>query len=334
MGKLIEKETSWERYKRTLYPNDIRIMFYLKYYEIDNLFDKSTTFFKPKFKNKEQEEIVYDLMKRVSFKRGILITLHLPSYLTYGRFSKRTNLYSTKNPEDYYFQIEQILTKFHRRLERRVFKGSVKKNDTRRIEKVSVIEGCYNSGKVNHIHSLVEIPEHLSYEEFELMIKKSHGSFYKSQNLTNWLRTQNGSDVVNKMGNSERVKPYSEPLRNLHTKKKKYKLKPKFELGKLHTRTLDTFRDYETKLRLLTYLTKEVKKDTYTVSWKNTHYRRSLYLQEGKRVKQKKSRKGYFRSKLERKYKNDVSPTSLTHFMNDSRMRRKVNLQNLESLKV
>ncbi len=90
MGKIIEKETSWERYKRTLYPNDIRIMFYLKYYEIDNLFDKSTTFYKPKFKNKEQEEIVYDLMKRVSFKRGILITLHLPSYLTYGRFSKRT----------------------------------------------------------------------------------------------------------------------------------------------------------------------------------------------------------------------------------------------------
>ena len=103
-----------------------------------------------------------------------------------------------------------------------------KKNDTRRIEKVSVIEGCYNSGKVNHIHSIVEIPEHLSHEEFELMIKKSHGSFYKSQNLTNWLRNQNGSDVVNKMGNPERVKPYSEPLRNLHTKKKKYKLKPQF----------------------------------------------------------------------------------------------------------
>jgi hypothetical protein len=60
-----------------------------------------------------------------------------------------------------------------------------------------------------------------------------------------------------------------------------------------------------------------------------------MYLQEGKRVKQKKSRKGYFRSRLERQYKNDVvSPTSLTPFMNDSRLRRKVNLQNLESLKV
>lgn len=329
MEKIIERESSWERYKRTLYPNDIRIMFYLKWIEIDNLFDNSSTCYKPEFKNKEQQEIVFELMRRCKFKRGILITLHLPSYLTYGRFNKKTGLYSTKNPEDYYFQIEQILTKFHRRLERRVYRGG-KKNDIRKIEKVSVIEGVYNSGKVNHIHSIVEIPEHLSYEEFDLMIKKSHGSFYKSEGLTNWLRNEKGKDVINQMGNSERVKPYSEPLRNLHTKKKKYKLKPKFELGNLHTRTLDTFRDYESKLRLLTYLTKEVKKDTYTVSWKNSHFRKSMNLQEGKRVKQNQSRKGYFRSR----YKNDESPTSLETFMNNSRMRRKVNLQNLESIKV
>ena len=135
MVKKIINETRWERYKRTLYPNDIRIMFYLKYNEIDNLFDKSTTCYKPEFKNKEQEEIVFELMRRCKFKRGVLITLHLPSYLTHGRFSKRTGLYSTKNPDDYYFQIEQILTKFHRRLERRVFKGGVK------TKKKTILEG-------------------------------------------------------------------------------------------------------------------------------------------------------------------------------------------------
>tara|TARA_B100000424_G_scaffold232713_1_gene195629 strand:+ start:378 stop:1313 length:936 start_codon:yes stop_codon:yes gene_type:complete len=221
--------------------------------------EPSSNLYTPKYNNREQEEIVKDCMKNYKFKKGMLITLHLPSYLTFGRFSKVSQRIQFKNPDDYYFQIEQILTRFYRRLERKIYKTKSGKNDTRRLIKFSVIEGCYNKFKRNHIHTVVEIPPHLSYEEFEILVKKSHGSFVKNLNLTNHIRQEYGIT-------------------------KDYSFRKMFELGKIHIRKLDLLRPYESHLRLFTYLTKEVKKDRYTVSFKNNFHERKC-VRHKKKIK-------------------------------------------------
>ena len=57
-----------------------------------------------------------------------------------------------------------------------------------------------------------------------------------------------------------------------------------FELGKIHIRKLDLLRPYESHLRLFTYLTKEVKKDRYTVSFKNNFHERKC-VRHKKKIK-------------------------------------------------
>ena len=219
--------------------------------------EPSSRIYTPNFNNREHREMVEDCMKNYKFKKGMLITLHLPSYLTFGRFSEVTQRIQHKNSDDYFFQIEQILTRFYRRLERKIYKSKGGKNDIRRLVKFSVIEGCYNKFTRNHIHTLVDIPPHLSYEEFELLVRKSHGSFIRNINLTNHIRMERGiSD--------------------------KHSLRKMFELGTIHIQKMELDRDYESHLRLFTYLTKEVKEDRYTVSFKNNFHERKCVRQEKK----------------------------------------------------
>ena len=161
------KESSWERYKKSLLSNEDRI----KLYTLWDKYDSTPNSTSIKYNTKEQEEWVEWLMEHFQFRRGFLLTLHLPSYLTFGRFSETSQRINQKNPSDYFFQIEQILTRFNRRLESRVFKGG-----KGRLEKFSVIEGCYNSSKRNHIHMIIECPSWISLEKFEHLIRLSHGS--------------------------------------------------------------------------------------------------------------------------------------------------------------
>ena len=120
--------SDWERYKLNLPSNEQRIYFYLKCKEIDDLYDPTLRFYKPEFNNLEHKHMVIDCLKKYEFKRGLLVTLHVPSYLTFGRYSEQTQRITERNPEDYFYQIEQILKRFNRRLERRVFK--VKKGNS------------------------------------------------------------------------------------------------------------------------------------------------------------------------------------------------------------
>lgn len=233
--------------------------------ELDRVSNRSSN---PQYNSKEQEEWVEWCMENFRFKRGLLITIHLPSYLTFGRFSETSQRINQKNPTDYFFQIEQLLTRFYRRLERRVYKGG-----KQRLEKFSVIEGCYNKFKRNHIHTIVEVPEHMSVRDFCILIHKSQGSWIKSEGYTNWLvdgvnfesiKLQNKNEVPNTLN--------------------KRSLKKFFEMGNIDIRKLDTFG----RQRLYTYLTKECKGDRYTVSFKNTYERSLRYLEREKRVKQDK----------------------------------------------
>jgi hypothetical protein len=234
------KGSSWERYKESLMTNEYRIQLYILWDRFDST-GSSSSF---RYKTKEQEEWVEWLMEHFKFRRGFLITLHLPSYLTFGRFSETSQRINQKNPSDYFFQIEQILTRFYRRLESRVSKGG-----KHRLEKFSVIEGCYSKYKRNHIHTLVECPHWMSYEQMEHLIRLSHGSTHLIKGVEDYIRELYGIHDLNKS------------------------LKRKmFELGKIHIQRLDTF---GTKQRLFTYLTKECRKDTYTVSSKNTYDKRS-----------------------------------------------------------
>ena len=104
--------SSWERYTSNLEPNEDRIRFYLKVIEVDNLINPSLKLYKPEFNNLEHKHQVIDCLKRYEFKRGLLITLHVPSYLTFGRYSETSKLLNERNPEDYFYQIEQILQRF------------------------------------------------------------------------------------------------------------------------------------------------------------------------------------------------------------------------------
>lgn len=235
--------------------------------ELDGISNRSST---PKYNTKDQEEWVEWCMENFRFKRGLLITIHLPSYLTFGRFSETSQRINQKNPTDYFFQIEQLLTRFYRRLERRVYKGG-----KQRLEKFSVIEGCYNKFKRNHIHTIVEVPEHMSVRDFCILIHKSQGSWIKSEGYTNWLVNGNNLESI-KLQNKNEV-PNTLNKRSL----KKF-----FEMGNIDIRKLDTFG----RQRLYTYLTKECKGDRYTVSSKNTYERSLRYLEREKRVKQERKK--------------------------------------------
>ena len=357
--------SSWERYTSNLEPNEDRIRFYLKVIEVDNLINPSLKLYKPEFNNLEHKHQVIDCLKRYEFKRGLLITLHVPSYLTFGRYSETSKLLNERNPEDYFYQIEQILQRFNRRLERRVFKvvkGNQNtkfkntKNDIRRLEKFSVIEGCYFRGVRNHIHMVIEVPEGLTQDEFIHMIKQSHGSYFHSGNKTSYLREQMGTELVNKRGNPEKVKNYKRKWKTLGKKTfthKQYKNKQEFELGKIHIKPLNFFRDYQSRLRLFTYLTKEVEKDRNTVSSRNTHFKKqyinlppvgvfedleSIYPEENKRKQKKEScRKS---SHYGSKQKIGKKGINLENFYMDDRLMRRfnkslrVNSEKLSSIKV
>ena len=310
------KISSFEKYKLNLPTNEQRIYWYTKVKEIDDCYDPTLRLYKPEFNNLEHKHMVIDCLKKYEFKRGLLLTLHVPSYLTFGKYSEQTQRITERNPEDYFYQIEQILKRFNRRLERRVFKvkkGNTKtqykrtQNDTRRLEKFSVIEGCYFRGVRNHIHMIIETPEHLTQKEFILMIKKSHGSYIKSENTTSFLRNQKG-------------------IKYNHSLKEK-----QFELGTIHFKQLDHFRSYQSRLRLFTYLTKEMKSNRNTVSFGNVHYKpqhlitttkvwedlESISPKEKDRVKQKKKSSKTFMSKQLRNQNTD-----LEIFMDERLMRR------------
>lgn len=235
-----------------------------------------------KFNSIEQEKIVEWCLNNFKFRRGFLVTIHLPSYFSFGKISSDkiwkndSNTINRKNPDDYFFQIEQVLLRFFRRLERKVYKSH-----KQRLEKFSVIEGCYSEGKRNHIHTLIEIPEHLTYEQMEILIQKSHGSFVKSRNFTNYLEQEYGCKNI--------------PFRK------------DFELGEIHLERLET---YGTKERLFTYLTKEVRKNRYTVSFKNSYEKKFKYFERKKSVKHEKMNRKLFKKNipnLEYFYKKDNS---------------------------
>jgi len=310
------KISSFEKYKLNLPTNEQRIYWYTKVKEIDDCYDPTLRLYKPEFNNLEHKHMVIDCLKKYEFNRGLLLTLHVPSYLTFGKYSEQTQRITERNPEDYFYQIEQILKRFNRRLERRVFKvkkGNTKtqykrtQNDTRRLEKFSVIEGCYFRGVRNHIHMIIETPEHLTQKEFILMIKKSHGSYVKSENTTSFLRNQKG-------------------IKYNHSLKEK-----QFELGTIHFKQLDHFRSYQSRLRLFTYLTKEMESNRNTVSFGNVHYKpqhlitttkvwedlESINPKEKDRVKQKKKSSKTFMSKQLRNQNTD-----LEIFMDERLMRR------------
>ena len=274
--------TSWERYKRN-YDRDnfFRWVVYLSrvYQVIDGL---------PKpfrYTYKEQEEIVEWCLSRFRFRRGFFLTIHVPSYLTNGHVTEKGSIVF-KNPDDYFFQISNITKRFFRRLERRVY-GKQSKN---RLEKFTVIEGCYNRYEKNHIHILVETPEHLSMWKMREMIMSSHGSFIKNPKLTN--------HILRERGLGEMVTCDSRVKNN-------FCLRGNFQLGKLHIQELDQHGD---KQRLYRYLTKEERthigeindgrKGTDTVDWKNTYEKSSKYLSvknretHEKRVWKPYSRKG------------------------------------------
>ena len=288
----MEKSNSFEIYKNNLEKNDERIRWYLYFNsvmnELDGISNKSSL---PNYKNKTHEEIVEWCMNNFRFKRGLLITIHVPSYLTFGRFSKTSERLVQRNPDDYFFQIEQLLTRFYRRLERRVSKGG-----SYRLEKFSVIEGCYSKTKRNHIHTLVEVPEHLSVKDFSWMIYKSHGSIHKNERITeNILGINPGYGFLGKN--------YLSPKNKVPIPSNLNCLKKWFELGRIDIRELDTFG----RQKLYTYLTKECKEDRYTVSWKNTYERSLRYLLREKRVKQER-KKWIPHSKCQIKIKPTLEP--------------------------
>ena len=289
------KESSWERYKKSLLSNEDRIKLYTLWDKYDST-PESSSF---DYHNKEQEEIVEWCMSNFRFKRGLLVTLHLPSYFTYGKFSEVSQRLNEKNPDDYFFQIEQVLTRFFRRLERKVYKGGNK-----RLEKFSVIEGCYNRNKRNHIHTVIEVPEHLSIKEFCRLIHKSHGSLIKSEGYTNYLirdvvpeievvEDKNTISSKNGLWKSRNISWSNTSIvdDNMFIQSKKEvpvinrkSLVRYFELGNIHIQQLD----HLSRQKLYFYLTKEVKKDRYTVSFKNTYEKSSKYLDREKRVKQER----------------------------------------------
>ena len=243
--------TSWERYKSNYdYKQNLELLLY--YSKVLQTIDNQPT---KKFRTtKYQDTHVEFFLEKFKFRRGFFLTIHVPSYLTNGHKTKRGTIV-VKNPIDYFEQISQIVKKFHRRLERKCFTKSEMKNGSKRLEKLTVIEGCYNPSKTNHIHILVETPQHLSMEEMETLIRKSHGSKLKSSGIEQFVRNERGIDEKNHKGYLN--------------------LKGNFEMGELY---LVPIEQYGSKQRLYTYLTKEVKENTNTVDWKNTYEKSLRYL--------------------------------------------------------
>lgn len=286
-----KRKLDFEKYKNNLEKNDERIRFYRYVNRVMNELDNINHSSLPNYKSQIQEELVEWCMKNYRFNRGLLITIHLPSYLTFGRFSEKTEMIIQRNPDDYFFQIEQILTKFFRRLERRVYKSG-----NRRLEKFSVIEGCYTKSKRNHIHTIVEIPEHLSVREFCFLVHKSHGSLIKSENYTNYLIT----DIVEKeefesenenQFKSQVKKGFNRCESSFQSKNEipnlnKRNLRKVNELGNIDIRKLDSY----PRQKLYIYLTKEFKNNRYTVSFKNSYVKSLRCLDREKREKQEKKK--------------------------------------------
>ena len=197
-----------------------------------------------------RQSVIDELVERFSFKRGFLLTLHFPSYLNHGHTTKKGSMV-VKDSETYFEQISYVTKKFRRRLERKVYKvphSKKGKNTKHKLGMVSVIEGVHSGyGKKNHLHMVVETPQHLSMEQFELFIRQSHGGTIVNDKITKCIKKKNFNEGMSK---------------NLSMRKD-------FKLGKIHFRELDN----KCRRRLYTYLTKEVKEGRYTVDWKNSYHK-------------------------------------------------------------
>jgi hypothetical protein len=190
---------------------------------------------------------------------------NLEFLLYYSKVLQTIDNQSTKKFRTTKYQdthVEFFLEKFKFR---RGFTKQEMKNGSKRLEKLTVIEGCYNPSKTNHIHILVETPQHLSMDKMETLIRKSHGSKLKSSGIEQFVRNERGIDEKNHKGYLN--------------------LKGNFEMGELYIVPIE---QYGSKQRLYTYLTKVVKENTNTVDWKNTYEKSSKYLTVSK---EKHSRK-------------------------------------------
>tara|TARA_B100000767_G_scaffold261409_1_gene272996 strand:- start:605 stop:1609 length:1005 start_codon:yes stop_codon:yes gene_type:complete len=236
-----------------------------------------------------------DLVERFSFKRGFFITIHVPSYLTNGHTTERGSIVF-KDSQSYFDQISLVIKSFRRRLERKVYKvphSKKGKNIKHRLGMVSVIEGVHTESKKNHIHLVVETPQHLSMEQFELFIRQSHGGIIVNEKITKCIKKKN---FIEEMSN------------NLSMRKD-------FRLGKIHIEKLD---DERSRRILYTYLTKEVKEGRDTVDWKNSYHKyewsKSLTIKQEKN----KRRTWIHGSRKELnwlKYRPNINP--LEYYMNE-----------------
>lgn len=102
------KISSFEKYKLNLPTNEQRIYWYTKVKEIDDCYDPTLRLYKPEFNNLEHKHMVIDCLKKYEFNRGLLLTLHVPSYLTFGKYSEQTQRITERNPEDYFYQITAV----------------------------------------------------------------------------------------------------------------------------------------------------------------------------------------------------------------------------------
>ena len=100
---------------------------------------------------------------------------------------------------------------------------------------VSVIEGVYTESKKNHIHLVVETPQHLSKEQFELLIRQSQGGIIVNEWITKLTKKKN---LIEEMSND-------------------LSMRKDVQLGKIHIKSLDD--SDRSRRRLYTCLTKEVK---------------------------------------------------------------------------
>ena len=100
---------------------------------------------------------------------------------------------------------------------------------------VSVIEGVHTESKKNHIHLVVETPQHLSKEQFELLIRQSQGGIIVNEWITKLTKKKN---LIEEMSND-------------------LSMRKDVQLGKIHIKSLDD--SDRSRRRLYTCLTKEVK---------------------------------------------------------------------------
>jgi len=226
----------------------------------------------------QQSHIDYFLDQH-RFIRGFLVTMHLPNYLSgsYQSSDSKTGKEVGLDPTGAFNLIKPLIKRFRRRLEKRVFpmkRSKRKRNMTKRLECLTVIEGCYSTVNRNHIHIVVETPEHLSMDEMEFMIRKSHGSIIDNPNKTQFIRDIRffESQGWNKRTDNQHQSFWRPEEKDITKDKKESRspnssLRKDVKLGSIHITPLMK----GSKERLYTYLTKEVTENRNTVDWENSY---------------------------------------------------------------